>query len=52
VHYDGRLIDESETGIAIQIAIRLPIGAPVEVDDRAARIVRYLPEGLAIQYLG
>jgi hypothetical protein len=50
--YPARVIDESVTSIALQTAIRPPIGARVWVERRAGWVVRYLSGGIAIQFDG
>ena len=46
-----RIIDMSRSGVAIRCDAQAPIGQLVAVGAVAGRVVRYLPDGIAIQFL-
>ncbi|WP_020184574.1 PilZ domain-containing protein [Methylopila sp. 73B] len=48
--HDCRIIDVSLSGAAIQIGLDLPIGTPVMLGRTSARVVRYLENGLAVEF--
>ncbi|GLK55840.1 hypothetical protein JOD31_000756 [Methylopila capsulata] len=50
VSHDCRIIDVSLSGAAIQIGLDLPIGTPVTLGRTTARVVRYLENGLAVEF--
>jgi hypothetical protein len=50
--YDGSLLDVSSRGAAIRVAVAPPIGSPVTLDQRRARVVRHFEGGLALAFDG
>lgn len=48
--HDCRIIDVSLSGAAVQIGLDLPIGTPVMLGRTSARVVRYLENGLAVEF--
>lgn len=45
-----RVIDVSLSGAAISTTMQLPIGAPVVLGKTAARVVRHLDKGIAVEF--
>lgn len=46
-----RVIDLSLTGAAIAIAKRIPIGTEIAVGRMQGRVVRHIPQGIAVRFL-
>lgn len=48
--YTCRVIDISLSGAAISMAVRPAIGTPVTLGKMRARVVRHLPDGIAVEF--
>lgn len=48
--YPVRIVDVSLSGVALQAAVRPDLGTVVTVGHTAGRVVRHLPEGVALEF--